>query len=207
MNADQSCECNANWEGESCEFYRGPCDPKCLNCAGETDYDCLECTYNAHRGTTRTEGTNDDGGLGFNAFVQSGWPYAQTSGNCQCNEGWSGDACDEYVGECSPTCFVDDDPATPTCTQDRITCVECIENSGRNDFGECVCLEDWDNDRNCRFYSGKCHPLCSVCDGPTEADCMECSFNAEFKDVYDDLFTLYEIEQYTAAELTALDGS
>lgn len=43
------CECDADWYGESCEFYGGACNDKCINCTGGSAWDCIECSINAHR--------------------------------------------------------------------------------------------------------------------------------------------------------------
>lgn len=183
MNDDGSCSCDEGWTGQHCEFYGGECDGKCINCSGPSAYECIKCTYNAHRDYIAGADEASHGTL-YNDWVQTGWPYDQTAGSCICNDGWSGDTCEDYIGECAPTCKILMEPLDSSggqgCTKDKFTCVECVDNAGRNEFGECVCEEDWNGSAECNVYSGKCDPLCKTCNGPSASDCLECHNYAEF---------------------------
>ena len=186
---NQACECDADWYGDACEFYGGACDPNCINCGGSSAYDCIECVVNAHRSINYVDGDNsaDIEGTRFNPIVRNSSMQQQGSGECVCNEHWSGAGCQEWDGPCAPTCDTwttetADETWVPgeKCSADGKTCYTCVTNSYRNDFGECVCFKDWNGNPECTLYSGKCDPKCKYCNGPTASDCVVCAQNAEF---------------------------
>lgn len=142
VNGD--CICEEYWNGEAdCSVYSGPCDPVCIGCNGPYPYQCNACQGNA----------TVDG----------------VTGNCTCNEGWTGADCMEWAGLCHCTC--------KSCDSD--SCYECKEHS-HYDGGSCTCDAGWTDASCCTVYEGTCAPTChSGCvRGSNPNDCDDCILHA-----------------------------
>ena len=112
------CTCNVGWGGDHCEVYEGPCWRYCIEetgddggCYGPTEYECTECTFNAHR--------ND-------------------KGFCECDKDWGeGDewGCSAYTGHCDPRCSWCHGPTNADCQE----CVDHTQYWGHHNL--CLCID------------------------------------------------------------------
>lgn len=150
------CVCDSDWENDPfngdaacCSTYRGRCDWICTACVGPTAFDCVECRNNAH--------LND-------------------AGACVCDNGWSGEHCDTWIGECDCHCL--------GCGLGFGNCDQCVPNAQRVN-GVCTCKQGWNSeDACCDVYTGDCHCACGNdgCTGPDANQCNSCAANAYWND-------------------------
>lgn len=105
-----------------------------------------------------------------------------TSGECVCDECWSGVGCSVLDHNCcSCTCgkYWDDSGNDAFWHRECYAtgnegCDYCTANAYRNSYGECQCHEDWVTDC-CDHYRGECSCHCEACSGPNHDQCLSCA--------------------------------
>ena len=195
------CRCITDFGGADCSLYTGTCASECTRCFGPYNYHCTQCVENAQRdGTGACKCKPEWTGLHCETIVGCD-PICEAvddvtcfgtgpehcaacktnahrdwDGKCVCDEGWTGEICDQYTSVCDPKC--DYSCNGPT----AYDCYGCITNAYISPSSEgnlCVCLNSWTGE-DCQTYKGWCDPHCLGCTGPTAKDCVDCVANAYY---------------------------
>lgn len=131
-----------NYGEADCSRYTGTCHHRCKDgCEGATAFDCVgDCVANAY----------------------------VVSDECVCMDGWTGEDCSVWMGECAPTCM---ECTGPTANE----CVRCVEH-GYRIGGTCVCMPGWEVEADCSKKEIVCHVSCKTgkCTGEAQNECTEC---------------------------------
>jgi hypothetical protein len=116
VDGSGACVCIDNWIGPDCSIFNSTCHDICdinAGCSGMGPDDCEECNENA--------------------------VLDPVIGVCTCLPNWTGDGCDEYLGDCHKLC-VDCYGPNPD------ECIHCTKNSYWSQNQRCECLPGWEGE-------------------------------------------------------------
>ena len=182
--------------------YGGVCNSLCLDCNGETDYDCLLCSPHCHKDYYgRCIMDVEYSGNGHSNSYSSSSPYSQTHAHTHDH------SYNDYFSTNGPTseqeyyanvnvpnlhshfnsttnnshvhCHALCDDAYGCSGPDPEDCNRCVEHAYFNN-NSCCCMPYWSG-THCENSDMHCDPICHGCSGPSAHDCNECVPNAEMK--------------------------
>lgn len=151
--------------------YNGLCNERCATCGGPDATSWYTC------GPHSTASASHDN---LRTLTDNRTPVDQLY-ECNCDSGWGGPKCYDYMGDCDGRCEGCVGP-------DNNDCIRCVKNASRDTDGLCVCNIGWGG-TSCTEYTGDCVTTCDggvdggQCTGPTTLDCITWSANA-LRDIF-----------------------
>ena len=193
---DGACTCDEGWSGAACSIR---CNSVCKHCAQDDKNFCVSChgnkTSNQCELCIATWFAPED------CTVQcvNGTYLAGSPGSCECDEGWSGEACNIRCNSACKHCAQYDANLCLDCYGNKygFQCEICIDNyfppgdctegcvNGNYSNGICTCDEGWSGaacDIRCNSYCRHCaqedENFCVSCHGNKTGDqCQRCIAN------------------------------